>query len=1665
MIEEFGCTNESRQSATDAQGTFHPYRWDLNLLVDRYGNQIRVHYQQDQPIHDVRDSVISFIEYDDPTCHNANYAQSNGVTLGCSSWNPLVKIAFNAEYKADRILNTTGGCNNWSQYIRCDAPADLSGSNGLPAPKAFSDYILNNVQIQSNGHALNEYDFSYDQQPPGTFQDPLSGANESVAGYLLLRKIDEFGTDSTLHAPIVNISYIQETEHYEASDSAHHAQPLGNCGPSWTPRYTTNDCWLWQQTYNKYFIQNLDNGRGWNETINWSEAHGNTHGTDGGAANNALTCNPSRSSTNLCGQADDRSWSRMVVYSRTAVTNGVSSTWQYQYYVNSLSATWCPNCTYGYTWGNVNDEDYADYYNEQFTSFSTVDVTQPDGSSQQHSFYSTSGPGIATSGITCYYKYNNVANCGVSPYYPNDNPLGSVYLTNLPALTTTQSASGTQYGCHATFYGGNSAFNTAPSLPNVTRTEDHTGYSDPSNGCNAPGSMVVNQATFDASGTPVATLDPDSHKGCTNGSSQYTACASYDGFGTHLTKAYNAKNQMVQADYNSTAAGGYGQWLMATKDANGQSTAYQYDVLGRLTAVAAPGDTLDSPTITYAYKNTCTQGSTAPCLELDTTTRQISGGTQTVTTQQWYDGQGRLIETKAPGPNLWSKVPKISSTLITYTVYDTMGRATTKSLPYAISSLSGTGYIAPNLAQARTVTTYDGLGRPLGSATYQDATTIKLSTSVAYTVGVGLPSFTQSTTLPFERTTTLDAYNHQSVSYADGVGYQRYTQVFSGTGPSYAVVRTIRYDRDIVGNLYATLTYDATTTLQASQNATYDGVGRKVGMSDSDSGNNWVYNYDGDSNLLSQTDPRGQSTYVSYDQLNRPLCKGTTSASVNPCSSSAYATFFYDSYDNSSNTGVSFPSGCTAPTGSFASDPIGKETADTFRATAGSGWRCSGYDERGRPDQNSLSVTADGTTTTQTVNASYNDANQLTTLNYPDGELVTSQYDSNDYLRSTYFGGAGVTNPVTFLVGQVSYTNAGQLSGLAFGGSAVPTGVPTPVFSTSLSYDGIQRPLTSTASRSGTTFWSQTRTYDNVGNVINLSTTVPTTTNGTKTDSQSFCYDDLNRLVWSGNTGTPTGGNHCGLAPNGTTVGTYQQSYSYDALDRLTNGPSGSETYGTFPAHGVVTLGNVPNQYASYDAMGDMTCRNVDTTSGHSCDAAQSGAIMTYDNEGRLATWVAPNGTVASDQYLYDNSGQRVLQRASNTVGSTTTTSDTISFDGFTDVTITGSTTSTTKYYSVGGQIVAMRQDGTFSYLMPDFLGSNSIALRSDGSVQAVQLFLPFGSNRYSDGTMLSPFNFTGQRLDTQTGLLYYGARYYDTQSGRFISADTVETNLSGLDTYTYVRGNPETAIDPSGHSLWDGNDAGGSGGVIEPGSTDNGGDSGSGSSSGETGGSNWWDSITNWWNSWFEGDGGSSSAANGGGNSIGAFGDFGSSGGSPEGESGAGSLIGDAGATGVVDGSGNSTDGNSGSNGSGSTPTNSGTETNPTRMNPNNIGFTQDTVPNSGRIKGENGGAYTVKGNIAALKSGNLTPDDLPAIRVFNVTNEIYNSGDITGGPGNKFTGNGQNLLLGQWYTLDNRRLFAFQRAGITDIPVTIWKDTQDILNEGWKFTTTKWGIDATLK
>lgn len=82
-----------------------------------------------------------------------------------------------------------------------------------------------------------------------------------------------------------------------------------------------------------------------------------------------------------------------------------------------------------------------------------------------------------------------------------------------------------------------------------------------------------------------------------------------------------------------------------------------------------------------------------------------------------------------------------------------------------------------------------------------------------------------------------------------------------------------------------------------------------------------------------------------------------------------------------------------------------------------------------------------------------------------------------------------------------------------------------------------------------------------------------------------------------------------------------------------------------------------------------------------------------------------------------------------------------------------------------------------------------------------------FGDCRNSTGTIATDRLFTGQRLD-ETGLYYYGARYYDAEIGRFISPDTFNLDFSypqGFNRYSYCFNNPLRYNDPTGNwPPWD---------------------------------------------------------------------------------------------------------------------------------------------------------------------------------------------------------------------------------------------------------------------
>ena len=71
----------------------------------------------------------------------------------------------------------------------------------------------------------------------------------------------------------------------------------------------------------------------------------------------------------------------------------------------------------------------------------------------------------------------------------------------------------------------------------------------------------------------------------------------------------------------------------------------------------------------------------------------------------------------------------------------------------------------------------------------------------------------------------------------------------------------------------------------------------------------------------------------------------------------------------------------------------------------------------------------------------------------------------------------------------------------------------------------------------------------------------------------------------------------------------------------------------------------------------------------------------------------------------------------------------------------------------------------------------------------------------------LNPFRYRGYYYDTETSLYYLNTRYYDPETGRFISPDSIDyldpVAINGLNLYAYCGNNPVMYVDPSGNS-WD---------------------------------------------------------------------------------------------------------------------------------------------------------------------------------------------------------------------------------------------------------------------
>ena len=101
-------------------------------------------------------------------------------------------------------------------------------------------------------------------------------------------------------------------------------------------------------------------------------------------------------------------------------------------------------------------------------------------------------------------------------------------------------------------------------------------------------------------------------------------------------------------------------------------------------------------------------------------------------------------------------------------------------------------------------------------------------------------------------------------------------------------------------------------------------------------------------------------------------------------------------------------------------------------------------------------------------------------------------------------------------------------------------------------------------------------------------------------------------------------------------------------------------------------------------------------------------------------------------------------------------------------------------------------------------LGTNTYLTDMEGQPYQLFINLPFGETMAEQtGTgYQSPYKFNGKELDAETGLYYYGARYYDPQSSTWLSVDPLAEKYAGWTPYNYCGGNPIIFKDPNGKEI-----------------------------------------------------------------------------------------------------------------------------------------------------------------------------------------------------------------------------------------------------------------------
>jgi len=780
--------------------------------------------------------------------------------------------------------------------------------------------------------------------------------------------------------------------------------------------------------------------------------------------------------------------------------------------------------------------------------------------------------------------------------------------------------------------------------------------------------------------------------------------------------------------------------VVSKTDALNHTTTYTYDTSGnRLTQTDTTG------TITNTYNSLG---------QVLTMTDQMSG----VWTNT-YDSHGNLLTTKDPLNNTTTLTYNGQGQLLTLT--DPRNNTTTFSY-----NANGDPTQRTDALNHQTNIAYDARGR-MTSVT----NALNQATSFEYDLAGRL----KKTIYP-DTNFVLFTYDlaGRKTKVKDPRGYETtfvYDAAYRLTSETNADNKTTTYAYDLMSNLTG-----VTDALNRTTNYFYDDFNHltKIKYPEATAGAGRLeenFTYDLAGNLSSKTDQAGRVTTYCYDNANR------LTSTIDP----AQKTTAYEYNGRSQRTAVV---DAISQRYEFVYDPMGRVTQEK----KGTATKSFVYDAAGNRTQRTDYNAA-------VTSYTYNALNRLTTISYPDTTTATYGYDVLSRLTTA----TNPTGTVTVVYDNRSRVSSvtdvfGQVVGYAYDASSNRTQLSlNAVTSATYQYDVVNRltQLTDNATLN-TTF-----AYDATNKLT--SRTLP---NGVVS---TYEYDGLNRLkrlkhAKAANT-LADFQYQFSTANNITQItdGAGTHNYTYDSLDRLTAAthPAGqpNESY-TYDDVGNRTASQQGSSY-TYQAFNRLASANGTTfgydTNGNEISRSDAGASWTYtwDYEDRLKQASLSGGVVVD--YSYDALGRRV-QRTSSTGGTTR-----FIYDGLDVIRdLDGAGTTLVDYLNGSGVDQKLRQTagGTSSYVLTDHLLTSRLLTDASGLISFSVAYDSFGN--ITAGGLPTRYTFTGREHDSDTGLMYYRARLYDQNQGRFNSEDPIGLN-GGINMYAYVKNSPVMFGDPLG--------------------------------------------------------------------------------------------------------------------------------------------------------------------------------------------------------------------------------------------------------------------------